>query len=80
MKFYLILHFPTTAVQQPTFHFRNIEIESKDDRHLESFDAFGPGVWIFKIMSFPSLTAKRWQSIARYFSQNINKYFVEFIQ
>ena len=43
MKFYLILHFPSTVVQQPTCHFRNIEVESNDDRHLESFDALGPG-------------------------------------
>ena len=43
MKFYLILHFPSTVGQQPTCHFRNIEVESNDDRHLESFDALGPG-------------------------------------
>ena len=51
--------FYSTVGQQPTCHFRNIEIESTDDRHLESFDALGPGRWIFKKMSFPSLTAKR---------------------
>ena len=59
MKFYLILHVPSTVGQQPTCHFRNIEVESTDDRHLESFDALGPGRWIIKKMSFPSLTAKR---------------------
>ena len=48
MKFYLILHFPSTVVQQPTCHFRNIEVESNDDRRLESFDALGPGEWILK--------------------------------
>ena len=68
MKFYLILHFPSTVGQQPTCHFRNIEVES-NDRHLESFDVLGSGRWILKAMSFPSLTAKRWQSIVPYFSQ-----------
>ena len=42
------LHVPSTVGQQPTCHFRNIEIESTDDRHLESFDALGPGRWILK--------------------------------
>ena len=64
-----VLHVPSTVGQQPTCHFRNIEIESTDDRHLESFDALGPGRWILKKMSFPSLTAKRWQTIVPYFSQ-----------
>ena len=54
--------------------FRNIEVESNDDRHLESFDALGPGRWIFKKMSFPSLTAKRWQTIVPYFSQILTNF------
>ena len=69
IKFYLILHFPSTVVQQPNCHIRKTEVESNDDRHLESFDALGPGRWIFKKMSFHSLTARRWQSIVPYFSQ-----------
>ena len=48
MKFYLILHFSSTVVQQPTCHFRNIEVKSNDDRHLDSFDALGLGRWILK--------------------------------
>ena len=48
MKFYLILHFPNTVVQQPSYHFRNIEVESNDDRHFECFDALGPGRGIKK--------------------------------
>ena len=47
-KLYLIFHFPSTVVQQPTCHFRNIEVESNDDRHLESFNALGPGRRILK--------------------------------
>ena len=74
MRFYLILHVPSTFGQQPTCHFRNIEIESTDDRHLESFDALGPGRWILKKMSFPSLTAKRWQTIVPYFSQILTNF------
>ena len=51
---------PTTVVQQPTCHFRNIEVESNDDSHLESFDALGPGRWILrKKLCFLSLTVKR---------------------
>ena len=34
-------------------------VESNDDRHLESFDALGPGRQILKKSSFSSLTAKR---------------------
>ena len=61
MKFYLILHFPSTVVQQPTCQFLNIAGESNDDCHLESFDARGPGRRILKKkkMSFPLLTAKQ---------------------
>ena len=64
-----ILHFPSTVVQQPTCHFRYIEVKSSYNRHLESFDALRPGRWIFKKMNFPSLTAKRLESIVPYFSQ-----------
>ena len=58
-EFYLILHSPTTAVEQPTIYTRNIEVESNDDSHFESFDALGPGRRILKILCFTSLTVKR---------------------
>ena len=74
MKFYLILHVPSTVWQQPTCHFRNIEVESTDDRHLESFDALGPGRWILKKNELPLVTAKRWQTIVPYFSQILTNF------
>ena len=78
MKFYLILHFPNTVVQQPTCHFRNIEVESNDNRYLDSSDTLGPGRRILKIMNFHTLTVKTLTKYSAIFFPNFNKYFVDF--
>ena len=78
-KFYLILHFPSTVVQQQTCHFRNIEVESKDDHHLESFDALGPGRRILK-NELPLVDCQTVTKYSAIFSPNFNKYFGEFMQ
>ena len=80
MKFYLILHFPSTIGQQPTCHFRNIEVESYDDRHLESFDALGPGRWILKKKELPLVDRQTVTKYSAVIFPNSSKFFVEFMQ
>ena len=48
MDLYLILHYYSCTATTLYCHFRNIEVESNDGRHLKSLDAFGPGRRIFK--------------------------------
>ena len=48
MDLYLILHYYSCTATAMYCHFRNIEVESNDDSHLESLDALGPGRRIFK--------------------------------
>ena len=42
MDLYLILHYYSCTATTMYCHFRNIEVESNDDSHLESLDAPGP--------------------------------------
>ena len=48
MNLYLILHYYSCTATTLSCHFRNIEVESNDDSHLESHDALGPGRRILK--------------------------------
>ena len=48
MDLYLILHYYSCTATTLCCHFRNIEVESNDDSHLESLDALGPGRRIYK--------------------------------
>ena len=48
MDLYPILQYYSCTATTLYCHFRNIEVESNDDSHLESLDALGPGRRIFK--------------------------------
>ena len=48
MNLYLILHYYSCTATIFYCHFRNIEVESNDCRHLESLDVLGPGGRILK--------------------------------
>ena len=48
MDLYLILHYYSCTATTLYCYFRNIEVESNGDSHLESLDTLGPGRRIFK--------------------------------
>ena len=48
MDLYLVLHYYSCTATTLNCDFRNIEVESNDDSHLESHDALGPGRRMFK--------------------------------
>ena len=50
MNLYLILHYYSCTATTLVCRFRNIEMDSNDDSHLELLDVFGPGWRIIKKM------------------------------